>query len=56
MPKQYEAIRDRLIAEGMSRNQAQSHAARIYNAKHPSQPVTGSHSDKAKPARKDNKR
>ncbi len=40
MPKQYTAIRDRLISQGMSTKKAQASAARIYNAKHPSKPVT----------------
>lgn len=53
MPKQYEAIRDRLISEGMSRDQAQSHAARIYNSQHPGRPVTGHHSDKQKPPKRE---
>lgn len=33
MPKQYEAIRDHLIKEGMSKKDAQKHAAMIYNSK-----------------------
>lgn len=41
MPKQYEAIRDKLAGEGMPLKQAKSHAARIYNAAHPGAPVTG---------------
>jgi hypothetical protein len=45
MPKQYEAIRDKL-SKKMSYDQAQEHAAKIYNAKHPSNPVTGHHSEK----------
>jgi hypothetical protein len=39
MPKQYEAIRDKAIASGMSKKAAQKKAARIYNAKHPNNPV-----------------
>lgn len=39
MPRQYEAMRDRFIAEGMSRDAAQAKAARIYNAAHPDAPV-----------------
>jgi len=46
MPAQYEAIRDKLASEGMNYDQAQSHAARIYNAKHPKAPVTGKSDDK----------
>lgn len=32
MPKQYEAIRDKLIAEGLSKKAAEEHAAKIYNS------------------------
>jgi len=32
MPKQYEAIRDALIAKGMSSKAAKTRAAKIYNA------------------------
>ena len=42
MPKQYEAIRDKLVAKGMNYDKAQGHAAAIYNARHPNAPVTGS--------------
>ena len=44
MPKQYEAIRDKLVAKGMAYDDAQTHAAKIYNAAHPDRPV-GRHSD-----------
>jgi len=40
MPKQYEAIRDRFINQGMSEKEAKTRAAKIYNSKHPSHPVT----------------
>jgi hypothetical protein len=33
MPAKYEAIRDRLIGGGMKRQEAEKHAAMIYNAK-----------------------
>lgn len=33
MPKQYEAIRDKFIAEGMSAKEAKMRAAKIYNAR-----------------------
>jgi hypothetical protein len=33
MPKQYEAIRDKLMKKGKSKKYAQKHAAMIYNAK-----------------------
>jgi len=45
MPKQYEAIRDRLIVDGMSPKKAKEKAAKIYNArrKKGQKPVTGKH-------------
>lgn len=46
MPKQYEAIRDSLMKKGMSKDEAQEHAARIYNSKHPTRPVTRKHKKK----------
>lgn len=39
MPAAYEAMRDKFMAEGMSRKAAQGKAARIWNAKHPENPV-----------------
>jgi hypothetical protein len=39
MPKQYEAIRDSLVAKGMSLKQAKTKAAKIYNSKHKKNPV-----------------
>jgi hypothetical protein len=45
MPRQYEAIRDRLIREGKSEKEAKRRAARIYNARHPDNPV-GPHYDR----------
>jgi hypothetical protein len=33
MPKQYEAIREKLIAEGKPKKEAQATAAKIYNSK-----------------------
>lgn len=44
MPRQYEAIRDKLEGQGMKAQEAKSHAARIYNSQHPRTPV-GPHSD-----------
>ena len=41
MPKQYEAIRDQFVRKGMDYDEAQTRAAKIYNAKHPDKPVTG---------------
>lgn len=40
MPKQYEAIRDALVAKGMSLKAAKTKAAKIYNSKHKRKPVT----------------
>jgi hypothetical protein len=39
MPKQYEAMRDAFMKQGLSKKSAQAKAARIYNAKHPGTPV-----------------
>lgn len=53
MPKQYEAIRDKLEGQGMSSKAAKSHAAAIYNSQHPGRPVTGkSDAERAQGARK----
>lgn len=41
MPAQYTAIRDKMEAQGMLEDAAQSHAAAIHNATHKSMPVTG---------------
>ena len=43
MPKAYEKMRDKFKRQGMSAKAAKGKAARIYNAKHPSRPVTGKH-------------
>ena len=40
MPKGYERMRDKFIADGMSPPAAKAKAARIWNAKHPENPVT----------------
>lgn len=40
MPAQYEAIRDRLISKGVPEKRAKQTAARIYNSRHPKNPVT----------------
>lgn len=47
MPAQYEAMRDKFIKQGMSSKAAKGKAARIYNSKHPGNPV-GPGSDKKK--------
>lgn len=42
MPKQYEAIRDSLVAKGVSSKKAKTEAAKIYNSKRgKKKPVTG---------------
>lgn len=43
MPKQYVAIKEKLLAGGMALPEAKSHAARIYNSKpaNKEHPVTG---------------
>jgi hypothetical protein len=40
MPKGYEKMRDKFIRQGMSPRSAKAKAARIWNAKHPNNPVT----------------
>ena len=40
MPKGYEKLRDALKRKGMSDQAAKAKAARIWNAKHPGNPVT----------------
>lgn len=43
MPKQYEAIRNKFAAKGMDYDEAQKHAAMIYNSQHPSMPMSPAH-------------
>jgi hypothetical protein len=38
MPKEYEAMRDRLISQGMSVKNAKEEAARTWNKRHPDNP------------------
>lgn len=40
MPAQYVAMRDKFNQQGLSYDQAQAKAARIYNSRHPRSPVT----------------
>lgn len=40
MPAQYEAIKEKLLKQGMDRQEAEKHAAMIYNSTHPKNPVT----------------
>ena len=47
MPEGYEKLRDKLKREeGLSHDEAQKKAAKIWNAKHPNNPVTGKHRGK----------
>ena len=39
MPKQYEAMRDKFIKEGMPEKAAKAKSARIYNAQNPKNPL-----------------
>ncbi len=48
MPKQYVAMRDQFASQGMSYDQAQTKAAKIYNSKHKSNPVSN-RPEKSKP-------
>ena len=49
MPRGYERMVARFIAEGMSKKAAQAKAARIWNATHPNNPVgRGRHGRKRK--------
>gem|GEM_PF-3338035 len=48
VPAGYERMRDAFIAEGMSRDAAQGKAARIWNAKHPENPVGRGYDDKGR--------
>lgn len=47
MPLGYEKLRDEFIKQGLSRKEAQRKAARIWNSKHPDDPV-GGHKKKTK--------
>lgn len=40
MPKGYEKMRDAFIRKGMKSKNAKAKAARIWNSKHPGNPVT----------------
>jgi len=51
MPKGYEKMRDGFMADGMSEDDAQEKAAKIWNAKHPYNPV-GRHGGKKKRKKK----
>ena len=46
MPAGYEHMRDSFKREGMSDKDAKAKAARIWNSKHPNNPVTGKHHKK----------
>jgi hypothetical protein len=40
VPKQYEAIRDKFVAQGKPEAEAKTRAAKIYNSAHKANPVT----------------
>jgi len=44
MPKGYEHIRDKFIAQGMSEEEAKTHAARIWNSTHKGSSAVGRYS------------
>lgn len=46
MPKAYEAMRDKFMKDGMSEKSAKTKAAKIYNSKHPKEPVTNKEDEK----------
>jgi len=46
MPRGYERMRDAFVKEGMGEKAAKEKAARIWNAKHPKNPVGGKHKGK----------
>jgi hypothetical protein len=43
MPKAYEAMRDRMASKGMDYDEAQKHAAMIYNSTHAKKMGGGDH-------------
>lgn len=47
MPHGYEKLRDKFMKQGMTKEAAQKKAAKIWNSKHPSNPV-GKHAVKKK--------
>ena len=51
MPRGYEKMRDKFIRSGMSSKAAKGKAARIWNAKHKSNPVTRKHKSKKRKKR-----
>lgn len=40
MPHGYEVLRDKFIRDGLAEKVAKTKAAKIYNSRHPRQPVT----------------
>lgn len=50
MPKQYEAIKQRIMESGVSEAEASRRAAKIYNAQNPEHPVGPSYHRKTVPA------
>ena len=52
MPKQYEAIRDKLISQGKDVKAAKSDAAAIYNSRHPGKPLRPDRPEKKQQGKK----
>uniref|UniRef100_A0A6H1ZQY1 Uncharacterized protein n=1 Tax=viral metagenome TaxID=1070528 RepID=A0A6H1ZQY1_9ZZZZ len=48
MPDGYERMRDTFMMQGMKEKAAKTKAAKIWNSKHPDNPVTGKHGKKRK--------
>lgn len=52
MPAQYERIRDKFISQGMSEEEAKRRAAKIYNSKHPDDPVGPNYEERKRKMKK----
>lgn len=48
MPKGYEEMRDKFKREGLSDKAAKTKAAKIWNSRHPGNPVSGKHHSSSK--------
>ena len=52
MPRQYEAIRNRFARQGLDYDEAQTHAAKIYNAAHLGRPMSAAYEGMKRKARR----
>lgn len=52
MPREYEAIRDSLVAEGKDYDEAQGIAAATYNKRRPDKPMHGRSGNHKRPQRR----